>query len=150
MQSPDASFNGEQPQEVFLQSPEVIEIEPKFTQLQEDLLFMFEIKVTSETSLRYPWVKDEFYTKVVEGLTNDEYFALDYMVNEKLHGEGEPLLNQEDLLSRGIRTLQNHGRNILHKYKEPRLSRVKELFIVSGIFTELEIERELATPPLLH
>lgn len=150
MHPSNAPSGGERPQEVVLQSPEVIEIEPKFKQLQEDLFSMFEIKVTSENSLRYPWVKDEFYAKVVEGLANDEYFALDYMANEKLHEDGDSLLNQEDLLSRGIRTLQDHGRIILHKYKEPRLSRIKELFITSGIFTELELEKESAALSLLH
>ena len=117
---------------------ERIIVEPRFEQIRDDLVAMFNIEVTSEVSLRYEWVKDELYAKAVEGLMYDEYFALDYMASEKLQDE-EPLLTQEDFIKRGIRSLQDHAATILHMYKEPRLTRIKELFIKSGIMTEEEI-----------
>lgn len=120
----------------------VVEVEPRFEQIKDDLAAMFTIEVTSEISLRYEWVKDEFYSKVVEGLMYDEYFALDYMANEELR-EGEPLLTKDDMVKRGIRSLQDHAEKILHMYKEPRLKRIKELFIKSGLMTEEEIARTL-------
>lgn len=120
----------------------VIEVEPRFEQIKDDLAAMFTIEVTSEASLHYEWVKDELYSKVVEGLMYDEYFALDYMANEELY-KGEPLLTKDDMVKRGIRSLQDHAEKILHMYKEPRLSRIKELFIKSGIMTNKEITHTL-------
>jgi hypothetical protein len=123
---------------------------PRFKHIQEDLASLFLISVEKEELLNNPFVKDELYRAVHDDLTLNRYFSLDYMVKEKLHNDGEPLLSKKDLLSRGIRLLQNHGRIILHSYKQPELSRIKELFIISGMFTEKEIEGELQKPFLLH
>lgn len=138
-QSPGTSSNDHAPH---LKQEEVLLLEPRFRQLKEDLAFMFNIEVTSEASLKYPWVKDELFSKVVAGLTNDEYFALDFMANEELHG-GEPLLSKEDFIRRGIRSYQDHARTILHKYKGQHLANVKQLFTLSGIMTEEEIVQAL-------
>lgn len=151
MYSPDASFGEENHKhEVPLEAPkpanktpETIEVEPRFQQLQEDLQFMFTIHIEDETMLENPYLKNELFTKVKEGLINNEYFALDYMAHESLHIDGEPLLTKEDCIKRGIRSLQDHGTKILHMYSEPRLGRVKELFIKTGMFTEEELEQEL-------
>lgn len=138
-QSPDTSSNDQAPH---LKHEEVLLLEPRWKQLKEDLAFMFNVEVTSEASLKYPWVKDELFSKVVEGLINDEYFALDFMANEELHN-GEPLLSKEDFISRGIRSYQDHARIILKKYKGQHLASVKQLFTLSGLMTEDEIEQSL-------
>ena len=131
---------------------ETIETEPRFDQIREDLASMFLIYVESEDMLQNPYVKDELYKAVAEDLGLNRYFALDYMAQEKLHTDGEPLLTKHDFTIRGIRSLQNHGRIILHAYenKGPILMRIKELFILAGLFTEAEIERELHRPQYLN
>ena len=60
----------------------VQEFEPKFKQTQEDLLYLFNLNVTSKNSLNYPWVKDEMYEKVTEELKLGTPNALDYMFKE--------------------------------------------------------------------
>lgn len=129
---------------------ETIETEPRFTQIQEDLEAMFTISIKSEDDLENRYIKDDFYRKVKEDLENDTYFSLHYMAYEKLHkDEGEPLMTKEDFVARGIRSLQDHGKNMLHKYKGVRLSEIKKLFVLSGMFTENEIAEELEKSPLL-
>jgi hypothetical protein len=124
---------------------EQLETEPRFDQIREDLASMFLIHVENEEMLQNPYVKDELYKAVKEDLMLNRYFALDYMAQEKLHVDGEPLLTRDDFKKRGIRSLQDHGRTILHAYehKGPTLMRIKELFVLTGMFTEQEIESEL-------
>ena len=152
--------NTEGPKNVVIHSPEAKEeespladeYEPKFNQIKEDLASIFKIYVEDEVLLNNPYVKDEMYTKVKEGLEHNEYFALYCMMETKLHKKGPSLLTKKDLLSRGIRSYQNNARAILHRYenKGPRLKEVKKLFIDSGMFTEQEIEQELQRPKYLH
>lgn len=112
-------------------SPEAIEFVPKFEHLKEDLQNLFNIEVTSETSLSYPWVKDELYAKVVEDFTNHKPFALDYMYEEGL-------LTKEDLSARNIEGLKPLAIETLQTLKGPRLIRAKNLCIETGILTEEE------------
>jgi hypothetical protein len=131
---------------------EQLETEPRFDQIREDLASMFLIHVENEEMLQNPYVKDELYKAVEEDLKLNRYFALDYMAQEKLHTEGESLLTHKDFRVRGIRSLQNHGRIILHAYehKGPVLTRIKVLFILTGMFTEQELEQELHRPQHLN
>ncbi len=112
-------------------SPEAIEYVSKFQHLKEDLENLFNIEVTSETSLSYPWVKDEMYEKVIEDFNVGKPFALDYMFEEGL-------LTKEDLESRGIKNLKRQALDILKTFKDPRLTTVRNLFINTGILTEEE------------
>jgi hypothetical protein len=158
--SPAQSGGNERYDRVILQSPnskqeslvETIETEPRFDQIREDLASMFLIYIESEEMLQNPYVKDELYKAVKEDTLLNRYFALDYMAQEKLHVDGEPLLTRHDFKKRGIRSLQDHGRIILHayEYKGPTLARIKELFILTGMFTEQEIESELHRPEYLN
>jgi hypothetical protein len=158
--SPAQSGGNERYDRVILQSPnskqeslvETIETEPRFDQIREDLASMFLIYIESEEMLQNPYVKDELYKAVKEDTLLNRYFALDYMAQEKLHVDGEPLLTRHDFKKRGIRSLQDHGRIILHAYehKGPTLARIKELFILTGMFTEQEIESELHRPEYLN
>ncbi len=66
-------------------SPEAIEYVSKFQHLKEDLGNLFNIEVTSEVSLSYPWVKDEMYEKVIEDFNAGKPFALDYMLLFRWH-----------------------------------------------------------------
>lgn len=123
--------------------PSVEEFVPEFELQKEALEKIFNIEVPYARALDFPWVKDELYAKVKEGLENNEYFALDFMIEENL-------LTKKDLQERKINTLQDHARVILHKYKGPRLVQAKKLFITAGLFTEKEIEEELQKPSPLH
>jgi hypothetical protein len=155
MPSPDRFYHEKQPeknemlhsQEEPLSSETTIEVEPRFEQLKNDLSSMFTIEVTSETSLRYPWVKDELYSKILEGFEDNNYFALDYMVHEKLHENGEALLTKEDLIARGIRSHQDRGRTILHRWLPPRRNYIEDLFLEAGMFTKEELEEERLNYP---
>ena len=112
-------------------SPEAIEYVSKFEHLKEDLENLFNIEVTSETSLSYPWVKDEMYAKVLEDFREGKPFALDYMFEEGL-------LTKEDLQERGVKDLKQQALDILKTFKDPRLTTVRNLFINTGILTEEE------------
>ena len=90
MQSPDASFNGNQPEEeVLLQSPETIaepqplveEFVPKFTHIQEDLRYMFGIEVNNESDLSSPIIKKKMYTKAVADFIAGNPFSLEYFLS---------------------------------------------------------------------
>jgi hypothetical protein len=113
------------------EKPEAVEFVPRFSHIQEDLLYLFTINITSEASLNYPWVKDEMYDKVVEELKHGTPFALDYMFEEKL-------LTKEELFTRGIQELKPYAKTILATYKGTRLTRAKNLFIDCGLLTEEE------------
>lgn len=113
-------------------SPEVHEFVPKFEHIKEDLGNLFNIEVTSETSLTYPWVKDELYQKVVEDFTAGKPFALDYMFEEGL-------LTKEDLEKRGIQDMKPQALTIIKTIKGPRLTRIKDLFMSTGILTQEEV-----------
>ena len=115
------------------QTPDTLEFVPKFNHIQEDLLYLFNVQVTSESSLHYPFVKDEMYTKVVEELKLGTPFALDYMFEEKL-------LTKDELHARGIQELKPYAKTILAKYKGIRRTRAKDLFIDSGLLTEDEAD----------
>ncbi len=119
------------------EKPEAIEFVPRFRHIQEDLLYLFTINVTSETSLTYPWVKDEMYQKVIEELKLGTPFALDYMFEEKL-------LTKDELQERGFQELKPYAMTILATYKGTRLTRARDLFINSGLLTE----EEMTFPPL--
>lgn len=112
-------------------SPEAIEYVSKFQHLKEDLENLFNIEVTSETSLSYPWVKDEMYEKVLEDFGEGKPFALDYMFEEGL-------LTKKDLEERGIKNLKQQALDILKTFKDPRLTTIRNLFINTGILTEEE------------
>jgi hypothetical protein len=120
-----------------IEGEKTIVVEPRFEQIKEDLQALFTIHVTSETSLRYPWVKDEFYTKVVEGLHQGDYATLDYMIREPL-GNNSHLLTKEECLARGIQSLLPQALQILGNYKEPRRTYIKNLFVEAGIMSEAE------------
>lgn len=157
-QSPSHYDDHNKKREAILHSPkhkethQVIQIEPRFHQIREDLASMFLIDVTSEEMLQNPYTKNELYRAVEKDLALTRYFALDYMAKETLHIHGEPLLTKKDFMVRGIRSLRNNGRAILHLYKHkgPLLARIKELFILTGMFTENELEQELIKPSHLH
>ncbi len=112
-------------------APEAIEFVPKFAHIQEDLLYLFNIQVTSETSLQYPWVKDEMYAKAVEELKLGTPFALDYFFEEKL-------LTHNELRERGFYGLKPYALTILKTFKGTRLTRAKDLFIDIGLLSEEE------------
>jgi hypothetical protein len=118
------------------EKPEVVEFVPHFTHIQEDLLYLFTINITSEASLNFPWVKDEMYNKVVEELRLGTPFALDYMFEEKL-------LTKEELHTHGIQELKPYAITILTTYKGIRLTRAKNLFIECGLLTEEETKNSL-------
>lgn len=114
-------------------SPEAIEYVSKFEHLKEDLENLFNIEVTSEASLSYPWVKDEMYAKILEDFEEEKPFALDYMFEEGL-------LTREDLEKRGIKDMKPQALHILQTFKGPRLISAKNLFIATGLLTEEEVE----------
>lgn len=118
------------------EKPEAIEFVPKFKHTQEDLLYLFNMQVTSETSLHYPFVKDELYQKAIEELKLGTPFALDYMFEEKL-------LTKDELKNRGIQELKPYAKTILATYKGTRLTRAKTLFIDCGLLTEEETKSSL-------
>ncbi len=121
----------------------VIEYVPKFAHIQEDLLFLFNVNVTSESTLNYEFVKDELYTKVIEELKLGTPFALDYMFEEEIHGK--KLLSREDLQERGIQEMKPYAKTILANYKKgPRLLRAKNLFVDTGVLTEEETDSVFA------
>ena len=104
--------------------------EPKFIHIKEDLENLFQVKVTSEVSLRYPWVIDELYNAAIKELEQGTPFGLDYMIDEKL-------LTKEDIQERGITNeMRTNALAILEKYKGPRFTRAKEVFKESGILLE--------------
>ena len=115
---------------------EAIEFVPRFKHIREDLLYLFTINVTSETSLNYPWVKDEMYQKVVEEFKLGTPFALDYFFEEKL-------LTKDELQARGFQELKPYAKTILATYKGTRLTRAKTLFIDCGLLTEEETKSSL-------
>ncbi len=129
---------------------EIIEVEPRFNQIREDLASMFTVYIENEEMLVNRFVKDELYSKVVEDLKLFHHFALDYMIEEKLYPDGDPLLTREDFIRRGIRTLQKYGADILSRSKEPARSRIKELFIRAGMFTQPEIEQTMHSLRNIH
>lgn len=121
-------------QEVVETNLETIEFVPKFKHIKEDLKNLFQIEVTSETSLRYPWVKDEIYNAVMQELQQGTPFAFDYMFEEKL-------LTKEDLQGRGVEEMKPYAKTILTTFKPgPRLTRAKDLFVNAGILTQEEVE----------
>lgn len=134
------------------QLEEAIETELRFEQIQEDLRVMFGVTVTSEVSLRYPWVKDELYARVAEGLEDNAYFALDYMVHEEVNPvkKLQGLLTRQDLITRGIRNYQDKGRTVLHTWKPPRRNYIEDLFLEAGMFTKEELEHERQNYPKQH
>lgn len=155
MQSPFTSFNSE-PENIPFEShavpnkTEAIEVEPRFNQIREDLASMFMIYIKNEQMLHNAYVKNELYSRVDEDIKLLHHFALDYMAEEKLHPDGEPLLTKEDFTLRGIRTLQHYGTMILAKSKEPARSRIKELFVRTGMFTQHEADQEVEALKTLH
>jgi hypothetical protein len=116
--------------------PEALEFVPKFAHIQEDLLYLFNIQVTSETSLQYPWVKDEMYAKAVEELKLGTPFALDYFFEEKL-------LTRNELRERGFYELKPYALTILKTFKGTRLTRAKDLFIDTGLLSEEETKNSV-------
>ncbi len=114
-----------------------IEFVPKFRHIQEDLLFLFNIEVTSETSLTYEWVKKELLDKAFEEIRLGTPFALDYMFEERL-------LSKEDTRKGSIQDIQPYAKTILKTYKGPRLTRAKNLFLDTGIFNQKETEAILS------
>lgn len=114
-------------------SPEAVEYVSKFEHLKEDLVNLFNIEVTSEASLKYPWVKDEMYYKIIEDFSEGKPFTLDYMFEEGL-------LTKEDLKERNIQAIKPQALEILKTFKGPRLTSAKKLFINTGILTEEEVE----------
>ena len=118
------------------EKPEALEFVPHFKHIQEDLLYLFTINITSEVSLNYPWVKDEMYGKAIEELQLGTPFALDYMFEEKL-------LTKEELHARGLQELKPYAKTILATYKGTRLTRAKNLFIDCGLLTEEETKDRL-------
>jgi hypothetical protein len=148
---PDAKEKTEATENNAEKLAEAIELELRFEQIQEDLRVMFGVTVTSEVSLRYPWVKDELYAKVVEGLEDNAYFALDYMVHEEVDPKIKTgLLSRNDLIARGIRNYQDKGRTILHTWKPPRRNYIEDLFLEAGMFTKEELEHERQNYPKQH
>jgi hypothetical protein len=118
--------------EVIKKAPqEAIEFVPKFQHIKEDLQNLFNIEVTSNASLSYPWEKDVFYAKVVEDLNAGKPFALDYMFEEGL-------LTKEDLQERGIATTKAQAIEILKHIKGPIGRRMQDLMVNVGILTEEE------------
>ena len=117
--------------EISTKQPEAVEFVPKFTHVKEDLLSLFNIQITSEASLQYPWVKDEMYAKIIKEIKLGTPFALDYFFEEKL-------LTKDELASRGFQELKPYAMTILEKYKGIRRTRAKDLFINSGLLTEEE------------
>ncbi|MBP6948570.1 MAG: hypothetical protein KBC41_00845 [Candidatus Pacebacteria bacterium] len=115
----------------------IIEFVPKFRHIQEDLLFLFNIEVTSETSLTYEWVKKELLDKAFEEIRLGTPFALDYMFEEQL-------LSKEDIRKGSIQDIQPYAKTILKTYKGPRLTRAKNLFLDTGIFNQKETEAILS------
>lgn len=115
------------------QTPEAIEYVEKFKHIQEDLKNLFNIEVTSYASLNYPWVKDEFYAKVIEDITSGKPFALDYMFEEKL-------LSKDDMVERGIQNHKPQVIEILKKIKGPIGRRMKDLIVNVGILTNEEAD----------
>lgn len=142
--NPSHNLNGSVPEsnERSLQNPnntqEAHEYVPKFIHIQEDLQNLFNIEVTSERSLSYPWVKDELYAKVVEDLKVGKPFALDYMFEETLHDK--QLLSREDLQARGIEKMKPEAKEILARIKGPIGRRMKDLIVNAGILTEEEAD----------
>ncbi len=112
-------------------SPEAIEYVSRFEHLKEGLENLFNIEVTSEVSLSYPWVKDEMFAKVLDDFKEGKPFALDYMFEEGL-------LTKKDVQERGIQKIKPQALYILQTFKGPRLTRAKDLFIATGIVTEEE------------
>jgi hypothetical protein len=100
----------------------------RFKVLQDDLKYMFDIIVPYENALLFPWVKDELYTKVIEGLQEGNYFSLDYMLEEGL-------LSRDDLLNRGIRDYKDLAIAMIQKAKDKRRTRAKELVLQAGILS---------------
>lgn len=139
---PREKFLEKSTEEKPLSSPKVIEFVPRFNQTQEDLLYLFNIKVTSPASLNYDWVKKEFLEKVKEEIKLGTPFALDYMFEEKL-------LTKEDLKVLRSSELQPYIATILKTYRGTRLERAKNLFIDAGICTEKEVEEILNNKNLL-
>lgn len=119
-------------------SSEAVEYVSKFEHLKEDLANLFNIEVTSESSLKYPWVKDEMYYKVVEDFDEGKPFALDYMFEEGL-------LTKEDLKERNIQAMKPQAINILRTFKGPLLVSAKKLFINTGILNEEEATTALSS-----
>lgn len=111
-------------------SPESEHYEPKFNQIKEDLHNLFNINVTSEISLQYPWVIDELYTAAVDELMKGTPWGFDYMVKENL-------LTKKQIVERGVtKEMKNRALDILENLKGPRFLRAKELFIETGILEE--------------
>lgn len=113
-------------------SKEAIEYVPKFKHIQEDLQYMFEIKVENEDDLYSTKIKDKLYKNVREDIQQGKPFALDYMFEEGL-------LTKEDLEKRGIKDLKQQALSILKTFKDPRLTSIRNLFINTGILTEEEV-----------
>lgn len=111
---------------------ESLEYIPKWKHHQESLSTMFDIDITSEPSLSYPWVKDELYEKVKEGFSEGTYFALDYMFEEGL-------LTQKDLQERGISSYRSQAHLILNNLRSiGQYNQAKKLFEDTGILSEGE------------
>jgi hypothetical protein len=103
----------------------------KFEVIKEALK-MFGIEVTSEVSLRYPWVKDEMYHAAVNELKNGSTYALEYML-------GEELLTKDDVVSRGIRAAaKDTATSLIHTLKNQQRAQAAKLFIDTGILSEEE------------
>ncbi len=143
MQSPDASFNGNQPEEeVLLQSPETIaepqplveEFVPKFTHTQEDLRYMFGIEVNNESDLSSPIIKKQMYTKAVSDFITGNPFSLEYFLEEEL-------LSPKDILKEDIPSLKQAATSMLASLRHlTRRIRSQELFVEAGILTQEEID----------
>lgn len=129
--------NSSSPEVIKTSSEEAIEFVPKFKHIKEDLQNLFNIEVTSNVSLSYPWVKDELYAKVIEDLNEGKPFALDYMFEEGL-------LTKEELQDRGIEKMKPEAVEILKRIKGPIGRRMKDLIVNVGILTEEEADSVFA------
>ncbi len=114
---------------------ESIEYIPKWKHQQEVLSAMFNIDITSEQSLSYPWVKDEMYSKITESFDNGEYTTLECMFEEGL-------LSIQDLHERGIMNHKDKALQILQSLRSTgRYNQAKDLFIATNILSEEEIKK---------
>lgn len=158
--SPEKNANGLEDQKINLET-EVLSDSPdneyvsEFTQNKKELKDLFNIEVTSEASLKYPWVIKEFYELAMDNLKSGDPFALEEFFNRNLLAEVDirALLTKEEPQKRN--EIKLSARTILKKYTEnhkgldlsklselsdpSRLARAKNIFIDTGILNQEEV-----------
>lgn len=116
-----------------LTSIEKEEFVSKFAHIQEDLKYMFQIDVESESQLHSEDTKQKIYTKAINDIHEGNPFSLEHFFE---YG----LISPSDIKKDDLPHLKTSAHKILYAHRSTaRLTASKNLFIKMGILTEEDV-----------